>query len=46
MTIDTVNTTAIEEEISNIVVELYDNISLFHSKEDSSAVHDFCWELY
>lgn len=41
MTIDTENTTAIEEEISNIVVELYDNISLFHSKEDPSAVHDF-----
>ena len=41
MTIDTENTTAIEEDISNIVVELYDNISLFHSKEDPSAVHDF-----
>jgi len=41
MTIEKENTSVIEEEISNIVVELYDNISLFQSSEDLTAVHEF-----
>ena len=40
MTIEKENTSVIEEEISNIVVELYDNISLFQSSEDLTAVHE------
>lgn len=37
----TENTSAIEEEVSNIAIELYDNISLFHANHDKAAVHDF-----
>ena len=33
------NTSAIEEEISNIVVELYDNIALLHEENDLTKVH-------
>jgi len=35
------NTAAIEEEISNIVVELYDKISLFHKNNDQEAVQNY-----
>ena len=41
MTQDSQNTAAIEEEISNIVVELYDTISLFHENDDLDAVHKY-----
>jgi len=35
------NKTAIEEELSNIVIEHYDTISLFHENNDQKAVHDY-----
>ena len=35
------NTSAIEEEISNIVVELYDNISLFTENNSLEEAHNF-----
>ena len=38
---NTENADAIEEEISNIVVELYDTISLFHENDDLDAVHKY-----
>ncbi len=38
---NTENADAIEEEISNIVVELYDTISLFHENDDLGAVHKY-----
>ncbi|MCW8986863.1 MAG: hypothetical protein OQK75_04255, partial [Gammaproteobacteria bacterium] len=41
MTIVTENTSVIEEEISNIVVELYDNISLYQANQDLPQVHGF-----
>ena len=34
-------TAAIKEEISNIVIELYDTISLFHENNDHDAVHKY-----
>lgn len=34
-------TEAIKEEISNIVIELYDTISLFHENNDLEAVHKY-----
>lgn len=41
MIIKTQNTTAIEEEVSNIAIELYDTISLFHENDDLEAVHKY-----
>lgn len=41
MTLATENASAIEEEISNIVIELYDNISLLKGNDDLVDVHDF-----
>lgn len=38
---ESVDTSVIEEEISNIVVELYDAISLFHENENMDAVHKY-----
>lgn len=35
------NTAAIEEEISNIVIELYDSISLFQKDNDHAAIHSY-----
>jgi len=35
------NTSAIEEEISNIIIELYDRVSLFHENNDPQGVHDY-----
>lgn len=35
------NTSAIEEEVSNVAIELYDNVSLFHANHDKAAVHGF-----
>lgn len=35
------NTMAIEDEISNIVVELYDTISLFNKESDVEATHNY-----
>ena len=40
MNIET-NNTDIEEEISNIVVELYDTISLFNDNKDAQAIHTY-----
>ena len=41
MTENTHNTNAIEEEVSNIAIELYDTISLFHENDDLEAVHNY-----
>ena len=40
MALVTENTSAIEEEISNIVIELYDNIALLQENNDLSDVHN------
>ena len=39
MALVTENTSAIEEEISNIVVELYDNIALLQDDNDLDDIH-------